>query len=413
MTRTTRASVHAVAAAATATAAAAAAAAATATATANSKRVSGLVTPSPRRKRIKSNASCTSNNSTSSSRCNRKIAFPSLPLSTGSGSDNPSLCREDIQKLVFSCIGIEDDYDDTVVNSPQHDNDNSINTNTLGGWCLIDGLTHCASVSGGVLAPVIKKYGPPFFYIDHLQKINKILSSVGGGSGDEDPNCSVYVSSDYSTLDNKGKYRSFRNLCRIVSGQQLAGAAAKTIYSRLLSVVGGSGGGAEKDDDDNTTSTLTPEGVLSIIREGDMETDLRAPAGLSKAKCNCIVEIARNFQNGTLSDEFLLGSGENSSNAANNNDDEIRSRLLNIKGLGPWSVDMFLLFQCHRSNILPIGDLAVRNGTSKLWNVKGSAKKGGLCQKKDADKIKDLHEPFAPYRSISSYYMYKCLNLKA
>ena len=397
MTRTTRASVH-----------AAAAAAAT---TANIKRLSGLVTPSPKRKRIQSNASCTNNNSTSSSRCNRKIAFPSSPLSTGSKGDNPSLCREDIQKLVFSCIGVEDECD-TVVNSLQHPNFNNINTNTLGGWCLIDGLTHCASVSGGILAPVIKKYGPPLFYIDHLQKTNKILSSIGGGSGDEDPNCSVYVSSDYSTLKNKDKYRSFRDLCRIVSGQQLAGPAAKTIYSRLLSVVGGSGGGAEKDDDDNTTSTLTPEGVLSIVRKGDMETDLRAPAGLSKAKCHCIVEIARNFQNGTLSDEFLLGSGENSSNSANNNDDEIRSRLLDIKGLGPWSVDMFLLFQCHRSNILPIGDLAVRNGTSKLWNVKGNAKKGGLCPKKDADKIKDLHEPFAPYRSISSYYMYKCLDLK-
>ncbi|MGK3734053.1 MAG: 3-methyladenine DNA glycosylase/8-oxoguanine DNA glycosylase [Bacillariaceae sp.] len=394
MTRATRASVHAAAAA-----------------TANSKRLSGLVTPSPKRKKIKSNVSSCTYNSTSSSRCNRKIAFPSSPLSTG--SDNNPLCREDIQKLVFSCIGIDDDDYDTVVISPQN-RSNNINTNTLGGWCLIDGLTHCASVSGGILAPAIKKYGPPSFYIDHLQKINKISSVDGGSGGDEDPNCSVYVSSDYSsTLNSKDKYRSFRDLCRIVSGQQLAGAAAKTIYSRLLSVVGGSGGGAEKDDDDNNTmSTLTPEGILSIIREGDMETDLRAPAGLSKAKCNCIVEIARNFQNGTLSDEFLLGNDENSSNSANNNDDEIRSRLLDIKGLGPWSVDMFLLFQCHRSNILPIGDLAVRNGTSKLWNVKGSAKKGGLCQKKDADKIKDLHEPFAPYRSISSYYMYKCLDMK-
>ena len=371
----------------------------TAATTAKSKRLlSGLVTPSPKRKkrRIQLNASCTTN----------KI--------TGSNGDTPSLCREDIQKLVFSCLGVGEDKDGTVVhNSLQPTTVNTINTTTLGGWCLIEGLTHCASVSGGILAPVIKKYGPPVFYLDHLQKVNQSASSVGGG--DEDPNCSVYVSSDTSTRTPTDNYHSFRVLCRIVSGQQLTGPVAKTIYSRLVSVVGGRGdGGAEMDDDDTTTSMLTPEGVLSILQNGDMETDLRAPAGLSKAKCRCIVEIARNFQNGTLSNEFLLGSGEEnrSSHAAKNKDEEIRSRLLDIKGLGPWSVDMFLLFHGHRSNILPIGDLAVRNGTSKLWNVKGKAKNGGLCPKKDADKIKDLHEPFAPYRSISSCYMYKCLDLK-
>ena len=49
-----------------------------------------------------------------------------------------------------------------------------------------------------------------------------------------------------------------------------------------------------------------------------------------------------------------------------------------------------LLFQCHRSNVLPIGDLAVRNGTASLWNVKGQAKGGMLCAKGDADKIKKI-----------------------
>lgn len=93
-------------------------------------------------------------------------------------------------------------------------------------------------------------------------------------------------------------------------------------------------------------------------------------------------------------------------------DDDVRSRLLDIKGLGPWSVDMFLLFQCHRADILPLGDLAFRNGTKNLFGVSGKAKGGSLCQKKDAEKMNDLHEPFAPFRSIASYYMYKCSGMK-
>lgn len=137
----------------------------------------------------------------------------------------------------------------------------------------------------------------------------------------------------------------------------------------------------------------------------NVEEDLRSPAGLSNAKCNCIIAIAKSFKEGTLSDGILLG-GEAT-------DGEVRSRLLNIKGLGPWSVDMFLLFQCHRSDILPVGDLAFRNGTRNLWGVKGNAKGGSLCQKKDKQVMEELHAAFAPYRSISSYYMYKCSGMKS
>ena len=115
----------------------------------------------------------------------------------------------------------------------------------------------------------------------------------------------------------------------------------------------------------------------------------------------CIVEIAKNFQNDSLSEPLSDNFFRRSS------DDEVRARLIGIKGLGPWSVDMFLLFQCHRPNILPVGDFAFRKGTAKLWGIKGD-----LCQKKDANILHDKHAPFKPYRSISSYYMYKCLEMK-
>lgn len=233
--------------------------------------------------------------------------------------------------------------------------------------------------SNGILLPLIKEHGPPAFYLDHLKNKN-----TNNSSGDS------------QTATKSDGYQSFRSLCRIVAGQQLAGNAAKTIWRRLLGVVD-----ATEDD----TTNLTPETILGIVENGDVETDLRAPAGLSNAKCNCIIAIATAFQDGTLSDDILLGGQEV-------DDEEVRSLLLSIKGLGPWSVDMLMLFQIHKSDVCPFGDLAFRNGTRKLWKLKGNGKGGALCPKKDVHLMNECHDDFAPYRSISSYYMYKCSGMK-
>jgi hypothetical protein len=160
--------------------------------------------------------------------------------------------------------------------------------------------------SDGILLPLIREHGPPPFYIDHIRK--------NGSAFFGDSPCK-----DLSPTTNGDK--SFATLCRIVSGQQLAGGAALTIWRRLLRVVG-----ATADD----TSNLSPDRVLSIAEDGDAESELRAPAGLSNAKCNCIIAIARCFRDGTLSDDVLLGRGAT--------DDEVKSRLKAVKGVGPWTV---------------------------------------------------------------------------
>ena len=280
------------------------------------------------------------------------------PKSTHQSMSSEQDIREEMRKLVLSRVTIP----------------SGGNTDTLGGWCLVDGLAHCAIASNGILLPLIKEHCPPDFYIDQIN--NKHAST--------------------SSEEEEDGYKSFRSLCRIVSGQQLAGSAARTIWRRLLNVV---------DATEEDTTNLTPESILSIVDGGNIEEDLRSPAGLSNSKCNCIISIANNYRGGNLSDDILLG-GEATT------DDEVRTRLLSIKGLGPWSVDMFLLFQCHRSDILPIGDLAFRNGTANLWEVRGKAKGGGLCERRDKEVMRELHSAFTPYRSISSYYMYKCSGMK-
>ena len=247
----------------------------------------------------------------------------------------------------------------------------NISTTTLDGWCLVDALSHCAAASNGILRDLILMHGPPQFYLKYFEtgKTNTRGSCEDG-------------------------YQSFRSLCRIVASQQLAGSAAVTIWERFLAVVG-----ASKDD----TTNLTPQAILSLVRKnGNIEEDLRAPAGLSNAKCKCIIALSEAFEGGELSDDILKSAS----------DEEVSKKLENVKGIGPWSVDMFLMFESHRPNILPIGDLAVRNGTGTLWSVKGKGKNGSLCSKKDKHLIERLHEPFSPYRSISSYYMYKMVDVK-
>eukprot|EP00581_Thalassiosira_minuscula_P002737 CAMPEP_0183747778 /NCGR_PEP_ID=MMETSP0737-20130205/67437_1 /TAXON_ID=385413 /ORGANISM="Thalassiosira miniscula, Strain CCMP1093" /LENGTH=405 /DNA_ID=CAMNT_0025983495 /DNA_START=220 /DNA_END=1438 /DNA_ORIENTATION=- len=385
-----------------------ASAAATAPASAASAVTAAVITPitpSPPRKKAKTqrrrpknttihntnNAITSKEESQNPKKKTEKCNDPTINAFDSKESTNN--IRDEMQKLVLSHANVaNDDNENDTSNRSLRGSSTAINTNTIGGWCLVDGLVHCAMASNGILLPLMKEHGPPAFYLDHINTTNKRSQE------------------DSSNTNTNDGFTSFRSLCRIVAGQQLAGPTAKTIWRRLLRV-------ADATEDDPTN--LTPDRILSLVANGDVEKELRAPAGLSNAKCNCIIGIATSFREGILSDRLLLGGNEQEENddddgvkSSPNGDDEVRSRLLGIKGLGPWSVDMFLLFQCHRSDILPVGDLAFRNGTSNLWKVKGRAKGGGFCQKKDEHVIKELHEPFAPYRSISSYYMYKCSGMK-
>lgn len=85
-----------------------------------------------------------------------------------------------------------------------------------------------------------------------------------------------------------------------------------------------------------------------------------------------MIALSEAYEEGDLSDDIHSFS-----------DEQVSQTLQNVKGIGPWSVDMFLIFESHRKNILPLTDLAVRDGTRKLWNVKGKGKNGKMCAEKD------------------------------
>ena len=247
----------------------------------------------------------------------------------------------------------------------------SSKTVTKAGWCLREGLEHVCRVQDDdnegrqLILPLVQRHGLPGFY--------SCLSQ-------NNPSCRHEATDEY-----KEPKDCFQSLCRIIVGQFVSGKAARVAWHKLLAV---------------TDQNLTPERILEIVKESDIETSLQKPAGTTRTKANSLVDLAGHFSSGKLSDDFLTTASE----------DEVRSSLLAVKGIGPWSVDMFVIFYLERSNVMPLGDLAVRKGLQKVFGIKGHANKGDLCPKKDRKAVQERLQPYAPYQSLVTYYMYRAMD---
>jgi len=136
----------------------------------------------------------------------------------------------------------------------------------------------------------------------------------------------------------------FAALVRAITYQQLAGAAARAIHGRLIAALGGE---------------VTPERFLSLPPE-----TLRA-AGLSANKAASIGDLAAKVLDGTV---VLSPRG-----LARESDDQIAARLSAVRGIGPWTAEMFLIFQLRRLDVWPVGDLGVRRGYGLAWQSRFAA----------------------------------------
>lgn len=162
-------------------------------------------------------------------------------------------------------------------------------------------------------------------------------------------------------------------LLRSIVYQQLNGTAAATIYGRLLDVFGG--------------EVPEPEVLLAA----DV-ADLRA-AGLSAAKAASAQDLARHAAAGELPthDEVQALS-----------DLELVRRLTVVRGIGPWTVHMLLMFRLGRPDVLPTGDFGVREGWRMLH---------GLERQPTPTEFRAATESWRPYRSVGSWYMWRAVDL--
>lgn len=164
---------------------------------------------------------------------------------------------------------------------------------------------------------------------------------------------------------------SFQSLGRAIIYQQLSGKAAGTIYRRFLALF--------------PRNRFPTPGVL-------MKTPFEnlRQAGLSRGKASYLIDLAGKFQDGTIKPRRFARM-----------DNDALSRLLTqVKGVGQWSVDMFLIFGLLRPDVLPVGDLGVRKGFQSYF---------GLSDLPKPDEMTDRARPWQPYRSIATWYMWRLL----
>jgi DNA-3-methyladenine glycosylase II len=160
-------------------------------------------------------------------------------------------------------------------------------------------------------------------------------------------------------------------LVRSIVGQQLSTKAAATIYGRVADLYGG--------------DTPTPEQIIATDPD-----DLRA-AGLSRAKAAYLRSLAEHIIDGELPVDDL----------AELPDDEVYEVLTAVKGLGRWTVDMFLIFHLGRPDILPVGDLGIRNAMKIEYELDELPK---------APEMERVAEPWRPHRSLASLYLWESLD---
>jgi DNA-3-methyladenine glycosylase II len=160
----------------------------------------------------------------------------------------------------------------------------------------------------------------------------------------------------------------FATLVRAIVYQQLAGAAASAIHGRLIAALDGE---------------VAPEPLTALPDDA-----LRA-AGLSRNKVASLRDLSAKVLDGTV---VLSPRG-----LARESDDEVIERLTTVRGIGPWTAEMFLLFQLRRLDVWPVGDLGVRRGYGLAWRIPMPS----------ARELQPLGDRFRPYRSIVAWYCWR------
>jgi DNA-3-methyladenine glycosylase II len=160
-------------------------------------------------------------------------------------------------------------------------------------------------------------------------------------------------------------------LVRSITGQQLSTKAAATIYGRLTELYGG--------------RTPTPQEILATDPQ-----QLRA-VGLSNAKAAYLRDLAEHIVDGELPVDELTELP----------DAEVAKLLMAVKGLGRWTVDMFLMFHLGRPDILPVGDLGIRKAVQTHY---------GLQELPKAGEIEQIAEAWRPHRTLASLYLWESLD---
>lgn len=161
----------------------------------------------------------------------------------------------------------------------------------------------------------------------------------------------------------------FSVLAHSIVSQQISGKAAASISGRLVAKCGRKG--------------LKPKRIAELTDE-----EIRA-CGLSQNKLLSLRSLSDHF----LSDRMLRG------NLDGHSDEEIHDHLIPIRGVGPWTVQMFLIFSLGRLDVFPTLDLGVRNAMQRQFENEDMP----------VDEMIERAEPWRPFRTVATWYLWRSL----
>ncbi len=167
----------------------------------------------------------------------------------------------------------------------------------------------------------------------------------------------------------------YESLVRAVAHQQLTGKAASTILGRFCALYGG-------DD------YPQPEQLVATPDE-----QLRA-AGFSRAKAASLKDIAAKTLDGTIPERRVLSRLP---------DEAIIERLIEVRGVGRWTVEMFLMFTLGRPDVLPVDDYGIQNGYRLAYGKRRLPKPKALAA---------FGERWTPYRTTAAWYLWRAVDME-
>ena len=174
------------------------------------------------------------------------------------------------------------------------------------------------------------------------------------------------------TLVPREEWTHFDALLRSIVYQQLSGKAAATIHGRVLQLIGDGEGAASR-----------------IVATSH---DAFRGAGLSNAKASYVRNLAEHVLDGSLPVDSLHELS----------DEDIIAALTQVKGIGKWSAQMFLMFRLGRPDVLPDTDLGVQKGIQKAYRMRKLPTPAQVVRR---------GEKWAPYRTVASWYMWRILEV--
>ncbi|MEC7838124.1 MAG: hypothetical protein VX523_05345 [Chloroflexota bacterium] len=170
--------------------------------------------------------------------------------------------------------------------------------------------------------------------------------------------------------DDYKKRSEFLSLVRIIIGQQLSITAASSIFTKFTNKFGEN---------------------ISYINSKELDENKLNDLGLSKAKSNTILELSETIKNNKL-DLNLISKMEES---------KAKKILCEFKGIGPWTVENFLLFTGNNKDICPANDLGIKKGIQKIYKL------NDLPTDKE---VYEISEKWKPYRSLAVRYIWEIVD---